>query len=216
MTSSDALSLSATGSVSCKPERELLYEDAGFSSFTEDRIRAAGILSFESQPKDKLSIYDLDSADFGEIVRNEDGSYFTLNLPQEIVARWMVPQDEFSTFNFDAEPVDSSGEYLEIYLNGGKRLVKKSGLVYTFSTWTEYIMARNVKLKSCNLLKNAAGKSITFSKDQIFEVIGVKGDLIQLKSSKACVPDGIEYREMEGWLKWRSGDDLVVNFTTCN
>ncbi|TCD00529.1 hypothetical protein [Pedobacter psychroterrae] len=200
----------------CKSGQELVYENAGFSSYTEDRIRAAGVVTFQLELNGMLTIYDLDTAVFGEVVRNEDGSYFTVNLPQKIVARWIVPQDDFSSFHFDAEAVDSSSDYLEIYVNSAKRLVKKDQVTYTFSPWTEYLKSSSIKLKACNLLKNADGESLASSKDQIFEVLAVKGDLIQIKSSKECLPDGTSFRELEGWLKWKSGDDLLIDFASCD
>lgn len=216
ITSSDSLTPDTLDKVRCNTEQELLYEDAGFSSYTEDRVRAAGVISFQLEANDRLTIYNLDSASFGEVVMNEDGSYFTLNLPRKVVARWMIPQDDFSSFNFDAEPPDSAGDYLEIYVNSGKRLVKRTEVKYTFSTWTEYLQSSRVELKSCNLLKDTAGKPIAFSKDQVFEVTEVNGDLIHVRSSKECVSDGAAYRDMEGWLRWKSGNDLLINFTTCN
>ena len=198
----------------CKSQTSLVFEDAGLSSFTEDNIRGAGVISFRLNTNDRLDILNLDGSVFGGIVVNEDGNYFTLTMPQKTTARNLIPNQDFEAFDFDAEPVAADPDYLLIYVNKEKRKVKKDGIRYTFHTWTQYLLGNTIHLRPCNLLKDAKGSEIKNSIEQIFEITAVHGDWITIKSINDCQSDG-PYQNIQGRLKWRANGALLIDFTSC-
>lgn len=136
----------------CRESESLLWEGEGFVSYTEDRMRGKGVISFTMDINDRLDIFNEDDSNFGEIVLNEDLTYFTLTMPKKIVARKVIATYDFAAFDFDCESIEADRDYFIIYVNKEKRKVKKSDLKYTFSTWQDYIKKQSVKLKSCNLI----------------------------------------------------------------
>ena len=113
----------------------LLYEGKTFSTYIDAGHRGAGVVSFTLDVNDRLDIWNMDDTKFGDIVLNEDLTYFTLNMPKKIVARKVVPENDFAAFDFDAEKPGTDKEYLIIYVNKEKRKVKKSDLKFNFSPW---------------------------------------------------------------------------------
>ncbi|WP_316834762.1 hypothetical protein [Pedobacter nutrimenti] len=116
----------------------LLYEGKSFSSYIDAEHRGAGVVSFTLEVNDRLDIWNTDDSKFGEIVLNEDFTFFTLNMPQKVIARKVVPEYDFAAFDFDAEEVATNKDYLIIYVNKEKRKVKKSEAKFTFSPWNVY------------------------------------------------------------------------------
>lgn len=114
-------------------EKGLLYENQNFSSYIDEVKRGAGVISFTLEVNDRLDIWNLDDSKFGGIVMNEDLTYFTLNLPKKVIARKLIPENDFAAFEFDAERPDSDARYLFIYVNKEKRKVEKKDLHFTFT-----------------------------------------------------------------------------------
>jgi hypothetical protein len=207
----------ATGDIStCKEGESLVFQGETFTSYTEDKMRGVGVISFTMDINDRLAILDAEDDAFGEIVLNEDMTYFTLTMPKKVVARKVVTNYDFAAFDFDAENVNTNKDYLIIYVNKEKRKVKKSDLKYTFLTWEDYIKKQTLKLKDCNLLTDANGKPNLKSKGLAFNVIEIKGDEIKIKSTKDCLGEDAPFQNLEGKVKWKSGNALVVDFATCN
>ena len=202
--------------LTCNQEQILIYEDKTFASYTEDKIRGDGVVSFNMNVNDRLTIYNEDDSVFGEIVMNEDMSYSTTNMPKKIIARNVITTNDFAAFEFDADKVTTDKDYLIIYVNQEKRRVKKTALTFTYSNWNDYIKDSIVSLKSCNLLKDASGKPVNAAENQVFKVTAVKGDSIRIKSSEDCAGDQELYKDMQGWVKWRSADALLINLSGCN
>ncbi|RZL20475.1 MAG: hypothetical protein EOO89_00105 [Pedobacter sp.] len=122
------------------PGEELLYQEPGvFATFTDSKRRGAGVISFQLDVNDGLRIYNEDGTLFGQIVLNEDLSYYTMDMPEKTVARKLIPEYDVAAFDFDAEAVKSSDKYLRIHVNGAWRKVEKAGIKYIFRTWEEYL-----------------------------------------------------------------------------
>ena len=202
-------------SLACKPETSLLLEDAGISTYTEDRIRGSGVVSFQFEINERLDFTEMDGSPFGFFVLNEDGEYYTLDMPQKTIARRVIPEQDFASFDFDAEPVGTDPDFLLVYVNREKRKVKKDQLKYTYQTWPEYLRYSIISLKPCNLLKGNDGSTIKESLGQYFKVLGVKGELIEIKSTTACQPE-VPLLEMRGWVKWRAASSLLIDFAVCD
>jgi hypothetical protein len=120
------------------PGEELIYQDESIATYSDSIRRGAGVISFDLAVNDRLMIYNENGYLFGEIVLNEDLTYFTINMPRKTIARKVVPAFDFAAFDFDAEPVNSNDDYLRIYVNRELRKVKKAGIKYTFRNWEEY------------------------------------------------------------------------------
>jgi hypothetical protein len=116
-------------------EKGLLYENQNFSSYIDEEKRGAGVISFMLEVNDRLDIWNLDDTKFGEIVMNEDLTYFTLNLPKKVIARKLIPENDFAAFEFDAEKPGSDAKYLFIYANKEKRKVEKKAVQFAFTAW---------------------------------------------------------------------------------
>jgi len=114
-------------------EKGLLYENQNFSSYIDEVKRGAGVISFTLEVNDRLDIWNLDDTKFGEIVMNEDLTYFTLNLPKKVIARKLIPENDFAAFEFDAEKPDADAKYLFIYVNKEKRKVAKKEVHFSFA-----------------------------------------------------------------------------------
>ena len=125
------------------PGEKLLYQDKSMASFIDAKRRGTGVISFQLDVNDRLDIFNEDGTPFGDIVLNEDMTYYTLDMPEKVVARKVVPNSDFAAFDFDAEPVKSEDEYLRIYVNKKLRKVKKAGTKYTFTNWAQYSKDEN-------------------------------------------------------------------------
>lgn len=200
--------------IPCKESESLLFEGETFTSYTEDKIRGNGIVSFTMDINDRLTILNEDDSSFGEIVLNEDMTYFTLTMPKKIVARKVIPNYDFASFDFDCENVNADKDYLIIYINKQKKKIKKTDLKYTFSTWENYIKKQFIQLKECNLIVD--GNVNPNSKDQAFAVTDIKGDVIKIKSVKDCNGEDTRFYAIQGQAKWKSDDVLLINFALCN
>ena len=201
---------------SCKEGESLVWEGDTFASYTEDRMRGDGVVSFTLNINDRLTILNEDDSSFGEIVLNEDLTYFTLTMPKKIIARKMIPNYDFASFDFDCENINAGKDYLFIYVNKEKRKVKKTDLKFTFSSWENYIKNYSLQLKDCNLLTDSQGQINQKSKNLAFTVTDVNGDEIKIKSTKDCLGEDNPFYDIKGKVKWKSGNLLLVDFAVCN
>lgn len=200
----------------CKEEESLLFEGESFASYTENVMRGDGVVSITIDLNDRLTILNEDETNFGEIVLNEDLTYFTLTMPKKVVARKLVTNYDFAAFDFDADAIASNKDYLFVYINKKKRKIKKADLKFTFLTWDNYIKNQLLKLKSCNLIKDSNGSDNHKSTDQVFKVTAIKDDEINVKSTKDCGESDTPFQDIEGKLKWKSGNVLLIDFAVCN
>lgn len=194
----------------CKEAESLVFEAETFASYTENTMRGQAVISFEMNINDRLIILNEDDSNFGEIVLNEDMTFFTLTMPKKVVARKVIPNYDFAAFDFDAENINTDKDYLIIYVNKERKKVKKTDLKFAFSTWENYIKKKTIELKDCNLLNNSKGKGLTF------DVIEIKGEEIKIKSTKNCAGEDAPFENIEGSVQWKSGDTLLIDFAVCN
>lgn len=200
----------------CQEKESVVWESENFVSYTEDRMRGKGVISFTMDINDRLDILNEDNSNFGEIVLNEDLTFFTLTMPKKVVARKVITTYDFAAFDFDCENVDANRDYFLIYVNKQKRKVKKTGLKYTFSTWEEYIKKQSISLKDCNMIADQQGNSNPKSKDQVFTITEINGDEIKITSSKDCQEEDKPFQVVNGMVKWKSGNVLLIDFAVCN
>lgn len=196
----------------CEPGQTLVYEEPDvFSTYTEDKMRGSGVVSFQLDLHDRLDIYYPDMSTFGFLVYNDDGNFYTSDMPAKLLARGVVPEADFAQFDFDAEAVDTDKDYLIIYANKEKLKVKKADVKYTFQTWDDYVRSQTIELKACNLLNGEAQYL-----DMAFDVTQVDGDRIKIKSNKDCFGSDGKYTPVEGWVKWKKDGNLLIDFASCD
>jgi hypothetical protein len=197
----------------CEGRDTLVYGDTAiFASYTEYKMRGSGVISFQLDINNRLDILYPDESKFGFLVLNEDETFYTSDMPLKLVARQVIPEYDFARLDFDAEAVDTNKDYLIIYANKEKLMVKKSSVKYTFSSWENYVKSQTIQLQPCNLLAGAAGYP-----DMLFDVTEVKGDSIQIKSSsKECMGPDIKFKQLEGWLRWKKDGNLLIDFSMCD
>ncbi|WP_125721796.1 hypothetical protein [Flavobacterium ustbae] len=200
----------------CPNEENLLWQGDTFASYTEDIMRGKGVISFTMEINDRLDFLNNDDSVFGEIVLNEDLTFFTLKMPQKVIARKVIPAYDFAAFDFDCEDIGTDPDYFIIYINKEKRKIKKDGLKYTFSTWEDYIKKQHIGLKSCNLIKDKEGAINQKSSNQAFVVSKINEDEIEITSDKNCLGEDVPFESVKGKVKWKSGNKLLINFALCN
>lgn len=215
-TSGSSQEITSNEIIPCKESESLLFKGETFSSYTEDKIRGNGIVSFTMDINDRLTILNEDDSSFGEIVLNEDMTYFTLTMPKKIIARKVIANYDFASFDFDCENVNTDKDYLLIYINKQKKKIKKTDLKHTFSTWENYIKNHVVQLKACNPILDDKGNVNPKSKNQTFAVTEIKGDEIKIKSVKDCNDVDNVFYDIKGQVKWKSDDILLIDFAICN
>ncbi|MNL32744.1 hypothetical protein D3C87_1546160 [compost metagenome] len=120
---------------SIKKNDSLVYENSSFSSYTERVKRGTGIIYLYLDVNDRLDILNMDNTKFGNIILNKDMTYSMHNMPKKVIARKLVPEYDFSAFEFDAEKLETDKEFLIIYINKEKRKVKKSGTKFVFASF---------------------------------------------------------------------------------
>ncbi|RYY35330.1 MAG: hypothetical protein EOP46_10425 [Sphingobacteriaceae bacterium] len=209
-TTEDSKSTTTIGD--CKAADTLLYsEDGVFSSYTEDKMRGVDVISFQLDINDRLDIYNVDGSKFGFLVYNDDQTYYLQDMPAKIIARAVIPVTDLAQFDFDAEVTNTDKDYLIIYVNREKRKVKKADVKFTFRSWEDYLKLQEIRLKSCNMLPEAGT-----NQDLVYQVTQVKGDEIKIRSVKNCSGEDEGFKQVEGWIKWKNGDSLTVNLTSCD
>lgn len=196
----------------CKAADTLLYSEEGvFSSYTEDKMRGIGVISFQLDINNRLDIYNVDGSKFGFLVYNDDQTYYMQDMPAKIIARAVIPIADQAQFDFDAEAINTDKDYLIIHVNKEKRKVKKADVKFTFSRWDDYLKLQEIRLKPCNML-TAAGTN----QEMLYQVTQVKGDEIKIRSVKNCSGEDEGFQQVEGWIKWKKGDLLTVELTNCD
>ena len=195
----------------CQAAETFIYSDESFSSYTEDKMRGTGVVSFQLDINDRLDIYNEDDSKFGFLVYNEDETFYMLDMPSKVIARAVIPAADVAQFDFDAEAIDTDKDNLIIYVNKKKRKVKKADVKFTFSNWDDYIKHQIISLKACNMFPAAHA-----DKDLLYEVIQKKGDKIKIRSLRDCSGEDSGFRLVEGWVKWKNGDLLTVDLTSCD
>ena len=200
--------------VSAKEELLLLYNDTGITSYTENIMRGNGVLSLDIEPGNSVKLYTEDDMFFGEIKYTQDLN-FILKLPEEIIARKVIPNSDFRAFEFDAVQPESSNDYIFVYLNRTRFKIKKADASYSFLRWPDYIKHQVIELKPNNLLhveKNNTNVIEPHSSEHVYKVTDIKENVMTLVSTNSGCCSHPNHESFEGWVRWRQDDILLVNF----
>lgn len=152
-----------------------------------------------------------------KIVNNDNTIYTTISRKenQEIVLRPQVKKIEIRAFYpdydiiiFDADKKEN--EYLVYVGSEVKRIVSYSGL--TYMNWEDFISGIYLGLTDespLKTLKDDNSETIKDYKLYSYEVTSVEGDWLKVRCLKDCegCPSGTM---VEGWVKWRNKNQLLV------
>lgn len=188
----------------------LIYQDQKVSCYTDKIIRGSGVVEIQLI-KNELAIFNLDDTLYEKITFKKDSVDLENNL-KEIVARKVILAMDFLSLEFDCEKFEEEDEFVYIYLNGKLLKIKKAVFVINYFEWLDYVKGGYVRILSNNLLliQTEYGKKVAYnSADGIFMVKEIKDDKLFLKStSTGCCTTA---EDLEGIVKWREGNELLVD-----
>jgi hypothetical protein len=174
------------------------------------------VLDFYSKPTDKVHSKRIEFFDDKEI-----NSWNIKNLKTE--QTWLKPEVlwlDYSQFSFRCK--STNDEWLELIVNNnsGQTYWIKKNKTTIFLTWEEYLK----QMFAVNRLadhKQKIRKQPSDTADEIkyegrdcFQVISLKGDWIEIFTTDYC-DQGQNKKEIKsGWIKWRRGNELLINYYT--
>lgn len=126
------------------PIETLITEYNGISFYTENTLRGKGVVKISIDQK--LEFLNLDKTLFGSISLIHDRGRYEIKFPKTVIAREVLPDSEFQVFSFDAELPETNNDFIVIYINKEKKLLKKEGLDYGFVAWEDYIKSSFINL----------------------------------------------------------------------
>lgn len=124
-----------------------ISEFNGINFYSENTMRGKGVINISLDTK--IEILNLDKTIYGSISPSKNDLIpYDIHLPKNVVAREIIPDIEFRIFDFDAEQPDNASEFVIIYVNKEKKLLRKKNVQYTFSNWDKYIKSAFIQLDS--------------------------------------------------------------------
>lgn len=177
--------------------------------YSENELRGKGVITLFINGN--VEIFNFDKTTYGSIVLtdNEEGLY-DIKLPKIVIAREIIPDIEHNIFSFDAENPDTDSNFLIIYINKEKKLLRKKKNRYKFSTWDSYI-----KESFLHLTPKVVG-STSDERKYYYKTLKIQGDSMQIKSVSKMSCDYIEeYKDITKWIKWKEGSCKVIDFDFC-
>ena len=180
----------------------------GINFYTENTLRGKGIAKISIDQK--LKFLNLDKTVFGSISILEIKNTYEMKFPKTVIAREILVDKEFQVLSFDAELPETDNNFIIVYINKEKKLLKKEGLHYEFLTLEEYI-----KSSFINLTENTDNVSKE-ERMYWYNVLEIKGDSMKIKSVNKSSCDYIEdYKDVTKWIKWRSDSCKLIKFNFC-
>ena len=180
--------------------KQALYQD----------IKSKGVLIAGStdqyELKNSIQILNNDESEFATIYRNNEGEIIK-SITDSLKIRAFYP--DYSIVIFDSK---KSEEGYEIFVNGDWKKIKPNNNL-SFVLWENFIEQIYLGLKLENPLrvkKSDTSKIIRGYEDLYYEVLERDGDWIKVRCWKDCegCPKG---KIIEGWIKWKNDQKLLVN-----
>lgn len=182
----------------------LISEYKGIKFYTEKTMRGKGVLDISIN--NEIKIFNLDKTLFGSISISKNDNTYTIKLPNEIIAREVIPDLEYQIFNFDAEFPETNQNYLIVYINKEKKIIEKKLVKYTFYSWNEYIKSAFIENKYNS---NKEDKNL-------YEVLKISNDSMQIKSVSKTSCEYVEnYTEVIKWIVWKKDNCLQIKLNFC-
>jgi hypothetical protein len=174
------------------------------------------VVDFYKKPTDKTSFKKIEFFDDKEI-----NSCNIKNL--KIEQTWLKPEVlwlDYFQFNFRCK--STTGEWLELIVNNenGQTYWIKKNKTTKFLTWEEYLQGMfgvrrldNEKQKIRNSPTDSA-QEMKYNGTDCFQVKTLKADWIEIFTGDHCDEYGSKTQIKSGWIKWRSGDKLLIKYYT--
>jgi len=183
-------------------------EHNGIKFYTENTLRGKGVITVSIFQR--LEFLNLNRTSFGSISKSKIGDNYEIKLPKTVIAREIIPNEDFQVFSFDAEIPEANKDFIIVYINQEKRLLKKESIKYKFETWNEYVKSSFIQLTS---------NTDNVSKEEKmywYKVLEIKEDSMKIKSVKKESCDYIEnYKDVTKWVKWRDSSSKLIKFNFC-
>ena len=174
------------------------------------------IVEFYSQPTDKSYSKKIEFFDDKSI-----NSWNIKNLKEE--QSWLKPEAlwiDYSQFNFRCKSMND--EWFEVIVNndnGQTYWIKKNPKI-KLVTWESYLMdmfgVSRLDNKNQKIRKSPAdsAQEIKYEGTDCFRVKTLKGDWIEIFTGDHCDEYGSKTQIKSGWIKWRSGNNLLIEYFT--
>jgi hypothetical protein len=174
------------------------------------------VVDFYKKPADKVQFKRIEFFDDKSI-----NSWNIKNLEKE--KAWLKPEVlwlDYSQFNFRCK--STNGDWLELIVNNdnGQTYWIKKNTTIKFLTWEEYLKdmfgvdrLEDYKQKIRKEPSDTA-EEIKYEGRDCFEVKSLRGDWIEIFSTDHCDEGKNKDKIKSGWIKWRHGDKLMIEYHT--
>lgn len=192
-----------------------------------DQIRGEGVLVMKSEPEglsseDTLSVYNSDNSSYvswcyeNNYFKVKSDNYNLLEITTEVLTDYNInPRafyPEYQIIHF--EVVEENEKYYEVILNAKNNTVKRipKSSNWKYYTWEEYLKTVYVMYGGDNPLKaepKEESNIIYKFNDYFFKVVKIKGDWAKIQCNDDCKE--CDKGNLEGWIKWKDGNKLLVS-----
>ena len=174
------------------------------------------VIDFYKHPTDKAHFKRVEF--FNDI---EINSWNIKNL--EIEKAWLNPEIiwlDYSQFNFRCK--STTTDWLELIVNNepGLTLWIKRTKATTYLTWEQYLkdasQVDRLKETKQKIRKrpNDNADEIKYERQDCFQVKSMQGDWIEIFTPDTCDEVDEKSKVKSGWIKWRDGDRLLIEYYT--
>lgn len=185
-----------------------------------------GIVKIEFDDKTIVDFYDklTDKTQSKRIEFFDDKSINSWNIKNlDKEKTWLKPEVlwlDYSQFNFRCKT--HANGWLEVIVNNetGKTLWIKETKKTKFLTWENYLKdmfgvsrLENEKQKIRNSPSDNE-QEIKYQGADCFQVKTLKGDWIEIFTGDHCDEYGSKTQIKSGWIKWRRGDKMLIEYHT--
>jgi hypothetical protein len=136
----------------------------------------------------------------------------------ELHREWLQPETfwlDYYQFNFRVK--SNNENCYEVYVSDNRTMWIENKEFTQFLTWEEYLismfMVSRTNPNEQKILENPElkAKEIPYSGDDCFNVRKMSGNWIEIFTPDYC-NDEIENPIKNGWIKWREGNKILINY----
>jgi hypothetical protein len=146
-----------------------------------------------------------------EFANDESLRYKYSFFPKEFFPQQSVIQFEY---------INLKSGVAEIFIDKAKNIKKRiriSGDMFKAESWKEHLLGSmidfNVKNNPIRFTKSNSSKSIGYEnseQDYVFVINEISGDWIKIECAEICDYPCSSGKKYDGWIKWKSGDKLLI------
>lgn len=204
-----------------KPKETELNKKLVVDTLEIEGVGAFNTNHLELNLSDLISIYNLDGSVYGSIQNDmiEIGDYhkYVYDLSVEDMNLLISSIAFYPDYGVWYIPAVKKGDKIFLKTKDGLKYIKRGAI--NFLTYEYFIMHQWIGLTDSTPLRVAMNDTATIVTDFIeydYMVTEVSGEWIKVTLSDMTYPGEKSYQELglkrDGWVKWRSGADILVNF----